>query len=312
MTGISSKAAGGKENKYKFNGKEKQDKEFSDGSGLELYDFGARMLDPQIGRWQVLDPSSTKFYESSPYDFTTDNPIAFWEPNGREPEDIHIRISDKPTGTTQIRLIGTNGDAPKTVTINTYRMTVTDDATNKISTYEVTRDAPTLDKDNPVNKPGFFSKLFGADETYNVNNTAFEPTEQTGEYKGIALPYPKGTDLEAINLRNPNGKDGLNAEPVKNDYEPRKDAGKATGVMIHVGGEYTATNGQRRITGSFGCFGISGKNAGNNGAKTFMKDITGRLAANKKAKTGTDINVSVTKRKDVDWEYKVDKDGKKD
>ncbi len=89
MAGISSKAAGSFMNRYKFNGgNELQSGEFSDGSGLELYDAIHRLYDPQLGRFGQIDKLSELSIDFTPYGFARNNPIWMNDPLGLKEDTV--------------------------------------------------------------------------------------------------------------------------------------------------------------------------------------------------------------------------------
>ena len=63
---------------YKYNGKE-----LDTTKGLNLYDYGARMYDPTLGRFTTMDPMAEKYYSVSPYAYCGNNPVIRIDKDGK-------------------------------------------------------------------------------------------------------------------------------------------------------------------------------------------------------------------------------------
>ena len=65
--------------RYKYNGKE-----LDRLLGLDWYDYGARMYDPILCRWNRPDPLADDYLNVSPYVYCLDNPVSHIDPDGKK------------------------------------------------------------------------------------------------------------------------------------------------------------------------------------------------------------------------------------
>jgi RHS repeat-associated protein len=68
--------------RYGFNGKENDNEVKGEGN---QQDYGMRIYDGRIGKFLSVDPLASKYPQWSPYSAMANNPIMFFDADGREP-----------------------------------------------------------------------------------------------------------------------------------------------------------------------------------------------------------------------------------
>ena len=95
--------------RYGFQGQEKDNEIKGEGNS---YDFGARMLDPRVGRWFSTDPKESKYPSMSPYITFNNNPVIYDDPTG-ESGEITINKKTRTVMVTSIYVFYGSESSPK-------------------------------------------------------------------------------------------------------------------------------------------------------------------------------------------------------
>ncbi len=185
MAGISSKAAGSFMNRYKFNGgNELQSGEFSDGSGLELYDANFRMYDAQIGRFHQQDPLADVLEDESPYSFASNNPVLYNDPLGLSKTDDNTLPEVVVTGVRHKKVATTAPEAPQTISAGATPLPLTPSPLTPVPS-----PAPVV----PINTPPSTNPIPAIVETGAGLLSRF-----LGVVGGLLIPTPTGAGADKV------------------------------------------------------------------------------------------------------------------
>jgi RHS repeat-associated protein len=210
MSGLSDKAIkiNYAENKYRFGGKELQHQEFSDGSGLEEYDFGTRLFDQQLGRYNAPDPLADKYFNWSTYHYVGDNPLKYIDPTGAKWDSASQHLVDQviAMANSQVQAINMQISA-----INSL-------ATDKNGKVHLTGDQK--DQINELNyRAGKLNESISQMQDMGENKEYTFSLSPQGAGNYAEMPTPPANDLKHITINYLDGDYGNELHEITHGYQ---------------------------------------------------------------------------------------------
>jgi len=236
--------------RYGFNGKEKDDE--VKGVGNQI-DYGDRIYDPRVGRWLSTDPLQQKYPYLTPYNYTANNPIMFYDPDGKviiihyrdannQPKSLKYTPGVKPASSNTfvqqvheaITMIMKNDDAKTFQNLNTNKNIVNIVETSL--TPDGKNNRTNVDKVNgrALPPPG---TLVNVDERFNSMevtiswnpNTGLKTPDGKAQAPSTGLLHEGGHATLDLGLRTFMDLINVNA-PTNDDYQTQSDKKIITGL----------------------------------------------------------------------------------
>ena len=183
--------------RYGYQGSEKDDEVKGKGNS---YDFGARMLDPRVGRWLSLDFRTRDYPELSPYVFAGNSPIQFIDPDGNI-------IVDPETGEQVVNVDGqwqtaTGGEVSQFFTDNSApylnKLNETEIGRELISRYQAISTNVSFDMSDKENNKGLKAKGSNSEWYYGSKGVQDDSKNDDGLYSNVTItPSLKAIEKKA-------------------------------------------------------------------------------------------------------------------